>query len=74
MDALKSNSAFLQHGEPFYRTTFNQKLVLDTSYIGGFEFKELSTFSDQFSIIRSESSSANETWDMPWGEQKTVSG
>jgi glucan 1,4-alpha-glucosidase len=69
---IKVEFGLNQHGKPFYRTTFNQKLVLDTSYIGGFEFKELSTFSDQFSIIRSESSSANETWDMPWGEQKTV--
>lgn len=69
---IKVEFGLSPEGKPFYLTTFNQKLVLDTSYIGGFEFKELSSFSDQFSIIRSESSSVNETWDMPWGEQKTV--
>lgn len=58
-------------GAPFYVVTFNNKIVIDTSYLG-FEFVNTPMFKKNFRIINSEVSTFNETWQMPWGEQIEV--
>jgi hypothetical protein len=58
-------------GKPFYTVMFNNKTVVDTSYLG-FDFKDVEDFSENFKIKNTATSSFNETWQMPWGEQLDV--
>lgn len=59
-------------GRPYYTCSYESAVVIDTSYIGGFEFKGHPGFDQDFTLIKSEAAFAKETWEMPWGEQKTV--
>ena len=58
-------------GQPFYLVKHNHSIVVDTSYIS-FDFKQLPTLKDNFKIVDSKISSLDETWEMPWGEQRFV--
>ncbi len=58
-------------GKPFYQVQFNNKIVVDTSYLG-FEFKDSSAFNKNFSIKNTTTTSVHDTWQMPWGEQLDV--
>lgn len=70
-DKLGVNFNVDTDGQPFYVVKFNNKVVVDTSYLG-FEFKDIPGFQKDFKINNSEASSFNETWQMPWGEQLDV--
>lgn len=70
-DKLGVNFNVDKDGQPFYVVKFNNKVVVDTSYLG-FEFKDIPGFQKDFKINNSEASSFNETWQMPWGEQLDV--
>lgn len=70
-DKLGVNFNVDTDGQPFYVVKFNNKVVVDTSYLG-FEFKDIPDFQKDFKINNSEASSFNETWQMPWGEQLDV--
>jgi hypothetical protein len=58
-------------GKAAYKVAFNNNLVIGTSYMA-FDFKDMKSFEDKLEIIGSSSSSFNETWQMPWGEQREV--
>ncbi len=58
-------------GRPFYRVFYNNKTVIDTSYVG-FEFKNGKAFKDNFKIVATTLTDHDETWQMPWGEQLEV--
>ena len=58
-------------GSPYYLVQFNNKTVIDTSYLG-FQFTDASALKDHFKIIKSSANTFNETWQMPWGEQLDV--
>ncbi|MBC3845331.1 glycoside hydrolase family 97 protein [Winogradskyella echinorum] len=60
-----------KEGKPFYTVKFNNKTVVDTSYLG-FDFKDIEGFDKNFKINNTSTSSFNETWQMPWGEQLDV--
>ncbi|WP_178990658.1 glycoside hydrolase family 97 protein [Winogradskyella schleiferi] len=60
-----------KEGQPFYLVKFNNKTVVDTSYLG-FEFKNTPAFNKNFKIKNTSTSTLNETWQMPWGEQLDV--
>ncbi|EDP71287.1 alpha-glucosidase [Flavobacteriales bacterium ALC-1] len=60
-----------EEGMPFYMVKFNNKIVVDTSYLG-FEFKDAPAFKKNFIIKNTSTTSFNETWQMPWGEQLDV--
>ena len=60
-----------EDGSPFYQVIFDNEMVIDTSFLG-FEFKDLKALDNNFKIINSNTSSFNETWQMPWGEQIDV--
>ncbi len=51
-------------GKPFYQVQFNNKIVVDTSYLG-FEFKDSSAFNKNFSIKNTTTTSVHDTWQMP---------
>ena len=56
---------------PEYSIVYKDKLVVDKSTLG-FEFKDAATLGNNFEIRNVENSSFNETWIMPWGEQREV--
>ncbi|MBU2922018.1 glycoside hydrolase family 97 protein [Winogradskyella psychrotolerans] len=65
------NFSLNKAGRPFYKVKFNTKTVVDTSYLG-FEFKDIPAFHKNFIIKNTSTSTFNETWQMPWGEQLDV--
>lgn len=58
-------------GQPTYLVTHNDKKVVDSSYMS-FDFKELPALKKGFKIVSSTTATADETWQMPWGEQVDV--
>ena len=58
-------------GKPTYTIAHDGVVVVDTSKMG-FDLKDLDALSQDFEIIKTETSSADETWKMPWGEQLEV--
>lgn len=65
------NFNLTNEGQPFYTVMFNNKTVVDTSYLG-FDFKDNEDFDKNFKIKKASTSTFNETWQMPWGEQLDV--
>lgn len=58
-------------GKPTYTIAHDGVVVVDTSAMG-FDLKDLDALSEDFEIIKTETSAADETWQMPWGEQLEV--
>ena len=58
-------------GSMYYQVLHNGEVIIDTSYMG-FDFKEQPALAKGLKIVSSESTSQNETWEMPWGEQREV--
>ena len=58
-------------GQPFYAFSFNNKLIIDTSFFS-FEFKDQNQFGKNLEVTNSETSSFDKTWETVWGEQKYV--
>lgn len=60
-----------ENGQPYYRVKHNDNVVVDKSYMS-FDFKDLPSLKDNFKITSTKASSFDETWEMPWGEQRSV--
>ncbi len=60
-----------KEGEPFYTVSHNGEIILDSSFMY-FDFKDQSSFKAGFEILNTSYSNLNETWEMPWGEQREV--
>ena len=58
-------------GTPHYLVKHQGQIVIDTSSMG-FDFKNTPSFKSGFKSINSNQQSFNETWEMPWGEQRFV--
>ncbi|WP_228235487.1 glycoside hydrolase family 97 protein [Allomuricauda sp. M10] len=58
-------------GTPQYWVNHGEKMVIDTSTMG-FDFKDQASLKDHLKIIGNSTNTVNETWEMPWGEQKNV--
>lgn len=58
-------------GSMYYLVMHNGEVVIDTSYVG-FELKGQPALAKDLTFLSSESTSQNETWEMPWGEQREV--
>ena len=58
-------------GQPYYMVHFNNKTIIDTSFMS-FDFKDLASLKEDFKIVGSTFGTADETWQMPWGEQLDV--
>ena len=59
------------NGSPNYAIAFLGENIIDTSAMG-FEFLDQPQMQSGFEIIETETSSVNEEWEMPWGEQRMV--
>ena len=58
-------------GQPFYKVQFDNKTVIDTSYLA-FEFVNAKPIKEDLKVTSVRINSFNETWNMPWGEQRNV--
>lgn len=58
-------------GVPSYEVTRNGTIVIERSTMG-FDFKDAEDYVDGFEITDKDLTSFEETWEMPWGEQRTV--
>ncbi|MBT8271174.1 MAG: glycoside hydrolase family 97 N-terminal domain-containing protein, partial [Bacteroidia bacterium] len=58
-------------GQPYYRVQHDNKLVIDSSYLG-FEFTDAPALGSNLKLIQATKKSFDETWQMPWGEQLDV--
>ena len=69
--AIRVNFSLDEEGRPFYLVFHKDQTVIDTSFLG-FDLKDAPSLSTDFVVINSGTSSFNETWKMPWGEQLEV--
>ncbi len=60
-----------EDGTPYYFVNHNNKIVIDSSSMS-FDFKDQESLNGNLSIINSTTNTVDETWEMPWGEQKEV--
>ena len=60
-----------KNGTPTYEVKHKGKTCINTSEIG-FEFKNQLSLKERISILNSTTSSFEENWEMPWGEQRKV--
>jgi hypothetical protein len=58
-------------GKACYTLSFKGNTVIDTSSLG-FEFKDAPLLSNGLKITKHEKRRVDETWEMPWGEQRSV--
>ena len=58
-------------GAAYYMVKLDNAVVIDTSYLG-FTLLDGIDLRSGFELVSSSSSSFNETWEMPWGEQLEV--
>ena len=58
-------------GKPNYEMSFLGESIIIPSRLG-LAFKDTIAFSDGFTILSSETQSAKEVWQLPWGERKNV--
>jgi hypothetical protein len=58
-------------GEPQYRLAFKDRDVIQLSKLG-FDINEMPGMSKDFMILKIDTTSFKESWEMPWGEQLTV--
>ncbi len=64
-------SFFIENGRAGYTVTHRNSLVLDSSYFA-FDFKNQPRIGENLEILETRSESMDETWEMPWGEQRLV--
>ncbi|APZ47759.1 alpha-glucosidase [Polaribacter reichenbachii] len=60
-----------KNGKPFYEVVFKQDTIIKKSSLG-FDFQDSKSFSNDFMVVNSSTTTFNETWEMPWGEQLNV--
>ena len=60
-----------EKGQAAYIVAHENKVVLDTSFLG-FDFKDQPSLGTGLMVQGSTTSTFNETWEMPWGEQREV--
>ncbi len=68
---VKINFFLGQEGKPSYTVSYKNEIIIDSSSLG-FDLKDAPSLATDFKIIKTEESSKDETWDMPWGEQLEV--
>ena len=68
---IKIHFQLTDDGTPIYTIDHKGKTVIDTSSVG-FEFQNQAPLAKDFEIIGAVIKSYDETWEMPWGEQRKV--
>lgn len=60
-----------ENGKLAYTLKFKSELLIDTSFVG-FEFKDQPPLDKNLEIVNVSGSTTDESWEMPWGEQREV--
>ncbi len=60
-----------KEGAPYYLVKHKEQVIIDSSFIS-FDFKDQPSIKDGLKVVSTSSSEINETWEMPWGEQREV--
>ncbi|MEO0779381.1 MAG: glycoside hydrolase family 97 N-terminal domain-containing protein, partial [Bacteroidota bacterium] len=60
-----------ERGAPSYRVLHGTETIIEDSQLG-FELQGQAPLAEGFEVVTSEQNSFDETWEMPWGEQRTV--
>lgn len=68
---IKVNFFLTANKTPAYQVFFHDQVIIDTSFLG-FDLKDQLPLQRNFEIVKVETDSLNETWKLPWGEQKEV--
>ena len=63
--------SLLKDGSPFYKVKHKETTIIDTSKIG-FAIKDQAPLKNGFKVINTSSTTVDEQWEMPWGEQRKV--
>ncbi len=58
-------------GQPYYLVKHNSEVVIDTSSMS-FDLKDQPALKNGFRVRKATTGEMNETWEMPWGEQRMV--
>ena len=58
-------------GRPFYTLKYENRTIVDTSYLG-FEIGDASSLAAGLSIVGASTSGFDETWEQPWGEERYI--
>ncbi|NNF74446.1 MAG: glycoside hydrolase family 97 protein [Flavobacteriaceae bacterium] len=69
--AIQVNFDLDDQGVPFYMVLKDGSIVIDRSYLG-FEFKDVPMLKSGLKILKISTTSIDESWQMPWGEQLEV--
>jgi len=70
-DVVKMTFGLTDAGQPYYTSSFENKDVVDTSFLG-FELGEGVSLGKDFKVTNSAQSSFDETWEQPWGEERFI--
>lgn len=68
---LSLSFALTTDGQPTYQLSFNGKPVIQQSRLG-VELKDAPTFTNGFTIVKSDTAQKDETWQPVWGEVKQI--
>ncbi len=60
-----------ESGTPYYYINYKGRLIIEPSSMG-FEFLNQPQLNGGLEIVKTATSTFNETWEMPWGEQRYV--
>lgn len=63
--------SLIQNGVPTYELNYKNKPAIKTSKLG-IETKDVPSFLEGFTIVKTENATVNESWNPVWGEQKTI--
>ncbi|MEX0288430.1 MAG: glycoside hydrolase family 97 N-terminal domain-containing protein, partial [Flavobacteriaceae bacterium] len=69
--AIKIEFGLTTSGAPNYRVTHKEEVLIEKSKMG-FDLKDQLPLNEGFEILNQKTSTLNETWDLPWGEQLQV--
>lgn len=58
-------------GKPAYAVRYQEKMQIDTSFLA-FKLQDQPDLGTDMEVVNSQTSSFNDTWEMPWGEQREV--
>ena len=60
-----------EEGAPSYAVLYKNNIIIDTSMMG-FDFKNQNSLESGLKITGTTTNALDETWEMPWGEQRMV--
>ena len=68
---INSIDFFIADGRPGYVVKHKGQTVLDTSFLN-INIRNTGNIGENATVVSSDESSGDETWEMPWGEQREV--